>query len=258
MLCADAHCGRDLRELMGVNAAGLDCLKKSRDAQRECLDHVRMGPSAAVPAGAPSVARPKPTSDGWTIGETTSPVDFSPLLVAKLRPVAPASDRATVLMLRCRSPRIELSVRAQGTWRPSRAGDADVAANRWPGYRTLPLVAPRMGGRPSFHRTPPTPSEPCASAGSRSRLPTKAAPAARRTLRCRKGPRKIGRRMPLASVADRATRPFTKKEAIDDTNRDETGFMLRPNVCWRFLRPLTDRRSVRMGLLKTSIKIILL
>jgi hypothetical protein len=121
---ADAICENSL----GVNAARLDCLKKSRDAQKECLDHVRMGPSAAVPAGAPSVAPEKTSSGGWTIGETTSPVDFSPLLVAELRPVAPASGGApTVLMLRCRSARTELSVRSQRTWRPSSAGDVDVA-----------------------------------------------------------------------------------------------------------------------------------
>jgi hypothetical protein len=121
---ADAICEKSL----GIDAARLDCLKKSRDAQKECLDHVRMGPSAAAPTGAPSIAPAKASSDGWTIGETTSPVDFSPLLVAELRPVAPAPDGApAVLTLRCRSARTEISVRAQGTWRPSRAGDVDVA-----------------------------------------------------------------------------------------------------------------------------------
>jgi len=146
---ADAICDKSL----GIDAAKLDCLKKSRDAEKECLDrvhmeptaavptgappvapakpssdHVHIGPAATVPAGAPPAAPAKPSSDGWTIGETTSPVDFSPLLVAELRPVAPAPDGApAVLMLRCRSARTEISVRAQGTWRPSRPGDVDVA-----------------------------------------------------------------------------------------------------------------------------------
>jgi hypothetical protein len=121
---ADAICENSL----GIDAARLDCLKKSRDAQKECLDHVRTEPSAAVATGAPSVAPAKTSPDGWIIGETTSPVDFSPLLVAELRPVAPAPDGApAVLTLRCRSARTEISVRAQGTWRPSRAGDVDVA-----------------------------------------------------------------------------------------------------------------------------------
>jgi hypothetical protein len=121
---ADAICDNSLE----VDVARLDCLKKSRDAQKECLDHVRMGPSAAAPTAAPSVAPAKTSPDGWTIGETTSPVDFSPLLVAELRPVAPAADGApAVLTLRCKSARTEISVRAQGTWRPSRAGDVDVA-----------------------------------------------------------------------------------------------------------------------------------
>lgn len=169
---ADAICDKSL----GIDAAKLECLKKSRDAEKECLDRVHIGPSAAAPAGAtpvapakpsaaapagatpvvpakpsaaapaeatpvipakpsaaaptgaPSVAPAKPPSDGWTIGETTSPVDFSPLLVAELRPVTPAHDGApAVLMVRCRNARTEISVRAQGTWRPSRAGDVDVA-----------------------------------------------------------------------------------------------------------------------------------
>jgi hypothetical protein len=121
---ADAICENS----PGIDATKLDCLKKSRDAQKECLDHVRMGPSAVVPAGAPSVAPATTSSEGWTVGETTSPVDFSPLLVAELRPVAPASDGApAMLTLRCRNARTQISVRAQSTWRPSRAGDVDVA-----------------------------------------------------------------------------------------------------------------------------------
>jgi hypothetical protein len=145
---ADAICDKS----PGIDAAKLDCLKKSRDAEKECLDHVHMGPTAAVPTRAPPVAPAKPSSDrvhmgpaavvptgappvapakpsaGWTIGETTSPVDFSPLLVAELRPVAPAPAGApAVLTVRCRNARTEISLRAQGTWRPSRAGDVAVA-----------------------------------------------------------------------------------------------------------------------------------
>jgi hypothetical protein len=185
---ADAICDKS----QGIDAAKLDCLKRSRDAEKKCLDRVHVGPSAAAPIGAtpvapakpsaaaptgatpvapakpsaaaptgatpvalakpsaaaptgvtpiapakPSAAAPtgatpvapaKPSSDGWTIGETTSPVDFSPLLVAELRPVAPVPDGApAVLTLRCRSARSEISVRTQGTWRPSRTGDVDVA-----------------------------------------------------------------------------------------------------------------------------------
>jgi hypothetical protein len=153
---ADAICDKSV----GIDAAKLDCLKKSRDAEKECLDRMHLGPAAAAPTGAtpvalakpsaaaptgvtpiapakPSAAAPtgatpvapaKPSSDGWTIGETTSPVDFSPLLVAELRPVAPVPDGApAVLTLRCRSARSEISVRTQGTWRPSRTGDVDVA-----------------------------------------------------------------------------------------------------------------------------------
>jgi hypothetical protein len=184
---ADAICDKSL----GVDAAKLDCLKKSRDAEKECLDRVHVGsaaaptgatpvppakpsaavpsgatpvalakpsaaaptgatpvapanpsaaaptgatpvapakPSAAVPAGIPPVAPAKPPFNGWTVGETTSPVDFSPLLVAELRPVAPPPDGApAMLTLRCRNARTEISVRAQGTWRPTRAGDVDVA-----------------------------------------------------------------------------------------------------------------------------------
>jgi hypothetical protein len=137
---ADAICDKSL----GIDAAKLDCLKKSRDAEKECLDRLHMGSAAAAPTGAtpvapakPSVAAPtgatpvapaKPSSSGWTVSQTTSPVDFSPLLVAELRPVAPAPNGApAALTLRCRNARTEISVLAQGTWRPSHAGDVDVA-----------------------------------------------------------------------------------------------------------------------------------
>ena len=250
---ADAICENSL----GVNAARLDCLKKSRDAQKECLDHVRMGPSAAVPAGAPSVAPAKTSSGGWTIGETTSPVDFSPLLVAELRPVAPASDGApTALLLRCKSARTELSVahRALGGCRP---GDAD-AAMQTDGHETghlhwllsqLVALPGWEDGHPSTGRRRDHPSlahEQGRDHGHRRRRLWRRVDL--RSLRRRNGPRQIGGSMPLASIADRDTRPLTRRKPADNTDKDEIGFTLRPIVCCRFLRPLTDRRYVRMGL----------
>jgi hypothetical protein len=76
------------------------------------------------------------------MGETTSPIDFSPLFIAKLSALAPvAADAPALLLLRCRGQRTEMSLNANGTWRRSRAGDVEVtisadeptaARQRWP------------------------------------------------------------------------------------------------------------------------------
>jgi hypothetical protein len=76
------------------------------------------------------------------VGETTSPIDFSPLFVAKLSALDPvAADAPAMLLLRCRGQRTEMSLNANGTWRPLRGADVEVTISadeptaprrRWP------------------------------------------------------------------------------------------------------------------------------
>jgi chemotaxis protein histidine kinase CheA len=98
--------------------------------------------SAPSPPG-PGDARPQPAaapvdrmakreipgraSSGWIVGETVSPVDFSPLLVAQINSAGSNKpDAPSALVLRCRAGRTEMSLRTQGSWHAGRAGVVEV------------------------------------------------------------------------------------------------------------------------------------
>lgn len=150
----------------GDTAARLGCRLKAHSAEKQCLDnlfanrdearqpggvapkprvHTPPGPVAPEP---PTVtAHPDrsdstaalPAPNGWLISETTSPRDFSPLLVAKLYALPPiAADAPQTLVLRCRNERTEMSLGANGVWHASRSGDVEVAmASDLPAARPL-------------------------------------------------------------------------------------------------------------------------
>jgi hypothetical protein len=79
-------------------------------------------PVAALDAVIPSKRR----DTNWVVSETTSPVDYSPLITAAIRVPFSVRDAPNTLALRCRRGRTELLVRTEGTWRASRAGDVQV------------------------------------------------------------------------------------------------------------------------------------
>jgi hypothetical protein len=164
--------------------ARLDCFKKTRDAQLECLTHILPGESTAAtpppqevapPFGSASEAPDNPpeqtgsteqappsnnssSSEGssaasptipkipatgtepttrvqptpqtieknssppasrWIISETTSPVDYSPLVTAVLEPNQPGEHGPASLTIGCRAKRVELSLqfRDNSAWR---------------------------------------------------------------------------------------------------------------------------------------------
>ena len=178
-------------------SARLECLQKSRNAQQECLEHLRAGltiiPPPASPEPKPEIrttpetapdripkpeisATPPPEGTGsvnrgpvgdsppqdqdtrepvtppspvatspsqqasspppeprapstssWIVSQTTSPIDYSPSLVAELRSQSASKpDAPSVLVLRCRAGLSEISVRTQGVWRRTRLGDIEV------------------------------------------------------------------------------------------------------------------------------------
>jgi hypothetical protein len=135
----------------------LDCLQKARTAQLECLEHTQSempagsdrqempgaGAAKDTPTGAVSTEKPagsvspkasaktadtpsKPPDANWIISETTSPVDYSPLITAVMRVPSTAKDAPSTLAIRCRGLRTELLVRTEGTWRASRANEVQV------------------------------------------------------------------------------------------------------------------------------------
>jgi hypothetical protein len=106
-------------------------------------------PAAAVSAGPPAsdgIVPPKPRDTNWVVSETTSPVDYSPLITASIRLPSSVKHAPDTLAIRCRGGRTELLVRTEGTWHPSRAGDVqvDYQINDQPIVR-LPWTAPADG-----------------------------------------------------------------------------------------------------------------
>jgi hypothetical protein len=64
-------------------------------------------------------AKPPPPPD-WVVSETTSPVDFSPIITMTLVSQSSVRDASDILTVRCRGKRTELLVRSE----PGRAADA--------------------------------------------------------------------------------------------------------------------------------------
>jgi hypothetical protein len=81
--------------------------------------------SSGVPAS--SVDNPpKPPDTNWLVNETTSPVDFTPLITAMTRLPSSVKHAPNTLAIRCRGGRTELLVRTGGTWRVSSAREVRV------------------------------------------------------------------------------------------------------------------------------------
>lgn len=52
----------------------------------------------------------------WILSETTSPVDYSPLTTAVIRPTSDVKDGPNILAVRCRAQHTELSIRTDRAW----------------------------------------------------------------------------------------------------------------------------------------------
>jgi hypothetical protein len=67
-----------------------------------------------------------PQDTHWIVSETTSPVDYSPLVTAMIRSTTGLQDAPNTLVIRCLGPRTEVLLRTQGTWRASRSNTVQV------------------------------------------------------------------------------------------------------------------------------------
>jgi len=104
-----------------------NCLQKARTAQLECLQRVPPERSAASVISPVSPNQTATTTDLWVISETTSPVDYSPLITAVIRASSTDKDAPKTFAIRCLGRRTELLVRTEGSWRASPASDVQVA-----------------------------------------------------------------------------------------------------------------------------------
>jgi hypothetical protein len=81
--------------------------------------------SPKIPAKAADTPSKQPDTN-WIVSETTSPVDYAPLITAVMRVPSNVKDAPTNLVVRCRAGHTELLVRTEGTWRASRPGEIQV------------------------------------------------------------------------------------------------------------------------------------
>jgi len=85
-----------------------------------------VSPPAASAAASAEVAQPHEPDTGtlressWVVSETTSPVDFSPLITAAIRPASRLHDGPSNLAVRCRRGRTELSIWSEAGWHSAR------------------------------------------------------------------------------------------------------------------------------------------
>jgi hypothetical protein len=108
-------------------------------------------PTATVsPARAADIPS-KPSDTNWVVSETTSPVDYTPLITATLHLPFNVKDAPNTLAIRCRGLRTELLVRTEGTWHASRAREVQVAyqINDQP-FVKLPWTASADGRTASY------------------------------------------------------------------------------------------------------------
>jgi hypothetical protein len=95
------------------------CFQSVRAAQVACLENMSHEPSTGS-------AQNQPADTAWVLSETTSPVDYSPLITAVIRSTSSVEDAPTTLAVRCRGLHTELLLRMAGTWPASRASEVQV------------------------------------------------------------------------------------------------------------------------------------
>jgi hypothetical protein len=71
-------------------------------------------------AGPQAKPQAKPSESNWLVSETNSPVDYSPLLTAVIRPTSSSPGGPVSLAIRCRGGQTALLIRTEGTWHATR------------------------------------------------------------------------------------------------------------------------------------------
>lgn len=90
------------------------CFQLNRELQDECLENLSRELSTKDDRG--SVL---PAESTWVISETTSPLDYSPMVTAALLSHPSARDAPATFAVRCRSQRTDLIISTEGSWRAS-------------------------------------------------------------------------------------------------------------------------------------------
>jgi hypothetical protein len=97
------------------------CFQLDRVDQVECLEKLsRELPDRNVQSSV------QQAEGSWVISETTSPVDYSPMVTAATLSQSNAKDAPTTFAIRCRGQRTDLLVSTEGSWRASRVNELQV------------------------------------------------------------------------------------------------------------------------------------
>ena len=81
-------------------------------------------PTGTIPSSGSANKNDRPAAEtGWIISETTSPVDYSPLVTAVVSSTSNVKDGPDTLSVRCRARLTELSIRTKGRWGVPRGND---------------------------------------------------------------------------------------------------------------------------------------
>jgi len=97
------------------------CFQLDRAEQVECLEKLsRELPDRNVQSSG------QPAKGTWVISETTSPVDYSPMITAATLSQSNAKDAPATFAIRCRGQRTDLVVSTEGSWRGSRVNELQV------------------------------------------------------------------------------------------------------------------------------------
>ena len=109
------------------------CFQLERALQAECLENLSR---ALTDKKNQNFAEPSGRS--WIVSETTSPVDYSPMITATTSSQSVAKDAPAIFMIRCRGQRTDVLVSTEGSWRGSRANElqVDLRVNDQPTVRT--------------------------------------------------------------------------------------------------------------------------
>jgi hypothetical protein len=86
-------------------------------------------PTGAIQPGIspkPADVPARPIGTNWVISETTSPIDYSPLLTALLRSTSQVKDAPSALTVRCVGQRTELVLHTEGIWTAPRGSELRV------------------------------------------------------------------------------------------------------------------------------------
>jgi hypothetical protein len=109
------------------------CFQLDDAARVECLEKL----SRELPDRDPVGSLP-PAAENWVVSETTSPVDYSPIVTAATLSRPGPKDAPTTLAVRCRGKRTDLLVSTEGSWRASSVNElqVDYRINDQPAIRT--------------------------------------------------------------------------------------------------------------------------